>query len=337
MDCSRFHGAGGELLQYSGYVEITVEFPDLGTGAVGALVLVVPATTYHGQVPFLVATNLLKVVLSLQPGRRDQLPTPWQLAFKGLLHQQQIEMTNCPLGSVKTTKQVAAPAGGRIMVRGITHAASADCMKMSVLVEEPKVSSLPSAIVVSPGFFQMRPGVTSHRISVEVRNCTEHDITIPAKVNLRDISQASWVPPLLSGSEAGQADSSRKEFRQQFDESLQTHLDDIQVQEMKTIFSKWRSVFCQHPLDLGRTDLVKHHIRLRDDTTFKERHRRIPPTLVEDIRQHLQEILDLGIIRRSENPFASYVVLVRKKDQSLRFCIDLRKLNNRTIKERRDP
>ena len=91
--------------------------------------------------------------------------------------------------------------------------------------------------------------------------------------------------------------------------------------------------FLSASVDLGRTDLVKHHIRLRDNTTFKERHRRIPPTMVEDIRQHLQEMLDLGVILRSENPFASNVVLFRKKDQSLGFCIDLRKLNNRTIKD----
>ena len=55
--------------------------------------------------------------------------------------------------------------------------------------------------------------------------------------------------------------------------------------------------------------------------------------MVEDIRQHLQEMLDLGVIRRSESPVASNVVLVRKKDQSLRFCIDLRRLNSRTIKD----
>ena len=240
MRLLKVHGAGGKLLQYSGCVEITVEFPDLGTGAVGALVFVVPDTTYHGQVPFLVGTNLLKLVLSLQPGRRDQLPTPWQLAFKGLLHQQRIEMTDGPLGSVKTTKQVFVPAGDRIMVRGITHAASAACMKMSVLVEEPKVSSLPGGIVVSPGFLQLRPGVTSHRVSVEVRNCTEHDITIPAKVNLCDIFQASQVPPLHSSSEGGQAVSSQKEFLQQFDESLQTHLDG-----MKAYRHTWMAFRCK--------------------------------------------------------------------------------------------
>ena len=43
-------------------------------------------------------------------------------------------------------------------------------------------------------------------------------------------------------------------------------------------------------------------------------------------------MVEVGAIRRSFSPWASAVVLVRKKDGGLRFCIDLRKLNNRTIK-----
>ena len=46
-----------------------------------------------------------------------------------------------------------------------------------------------------------------------------------------------------------------------------------------------------------------------------------------------QEMLDIGAIQWSTSPWASPVVLVRKKDGSLQFCIDLRKLNNQTIKD----
>ena len=44
-------------------------------------------------------------------------------------------------------------------------------------------------------------------------------------------------------------------------------------------------------------------------------------------------MLDIGAIHRSTNPWASSVVLVHKKDGSFQFCIDLRKLNNQTIKD----
>ena len=85
-------------------------------------------------------------------------------------------------------------------------------------------------------------------------------------------------------------------------------------------------------MDMGRTNLVKHHIKLTDPVPFKEAYRRIPPQMY-DVKAHIQEMLDLGAIRPSNSPWASAIVLVRKNDGRLRFCIDLRKLNNRTVKD----
>ena len=55
--------------------------------------------------------------------------------------------------------------------------------------------------------------------------------------------------------------------------------------------------------------------------------------MYEEVRQHLKEMLESGAIRKSSSPYCSNVVLCRKSDGSLRFCIDLRKLNNKTIKD----
>ena len=44
-------------------------------------------------------------------------------------------------------------------------------------------------------------------------------------------------------------------------------------------------------------------------------------------------MVEVGAIRRSFSPWASAVVLVRRKDGGLRLCIDLRKLNSRTVKD----
>ena len=57
------------------------------------------------------------------------------------------------------------------------------------------------------------------------------------------------------------------------------------------------------------------------------------PQMYNDMKTHLQEMLDISAIWKSHSPWAIMVVLVQKKDGSLSFCIDLRKLNNQTIKD----
>ena len=52
-----------------------------------------------------------------------------------------------------------------------------------------------------------------------------------------------------------------------------------------------------------------------------------------EVKAHIKEMLDLGAIRPSNSPWALAIVLARKKDGRLRFCIDLRRLNNRTVKD----
>ena len=106
-----------------------------------------------------------------------------------------------------------------------------------------------------------------------------------------------------------------------------------QKREIKQTFEDYNDVFALHPLELGRTALVKHTIKIMDPKPFKERYRRIPPHQFEEVHKHLKEMEDIGAIRRSNSPWVSPVVLAKKKDRSLRFCIDLRKFNARTIKD----
>ena len=84
---------------------------------------------------------------------------------------------------------------------------------------------------------------------------------------------------------------------------------------------------------MGHTSMVKHEIKLDNYTPFKERYHGIPPHLFDEVKHHLKEMIEVGAIRKSNSPWASAVVLVRKRDGSLRFCIDLRKLNAHTIKD----
>lgn len=101
--------------------------------------------------------------------------------------------------------------------------------------------------------------------------------------------------------------------------------DDMKPDELKRgkkLINRYNDIFSKSDTDIGYTSLVKHRIDLTDNTPFKQRHRRIPPSMLDEVRDHLQQLLSAGIIRRSHSPWSSNVVLVRKKDGKLRMCVD---------------
>ena len=54
--------------------------------------------------------------------------------------------------------------------------------------------------------------------------------------------------------------------------------------------------------------------------------------MMEEVRSHMKEMLEVGAICPSQSPWSNDVMLVRKKDRGLHLCIDFYKLNARTKK-----
>ncbi|KAI3368246.1 hypothetical protein L3Q82_007966 [Scortum barcoo] len=65
----------------------------------------------------------------------------------------------------------------------------------------------------------------------------------------------------------------------------------------------------------------------------RQRYCRIPPSEYEAVKAHINQLLESQVIRESSSPYASPIVLVRKKDGSLRLCVDYRLLNSKTRKD----
>ena len=74
-------------------------------------------------------------------------------------------------------------------------------------------------------------------------------------------------------------------------------------------------------------------IKVTDDTPFKEWFRQIPPPLVEEVQNHLREMLESGAIWPSQSAWCNAIVLVRKKDGGLQFCINFCCLNTHAKKD----
>ena len=83
------------------------------------------------------------------------------------------------------------------------------------------------------------------------------------------------------------------------------------------LLAEYHDVFLLDQVELGCTHSTEHAIKVTDDTPFKEHFRRIPPPMVDEVRNHLKEMLESGAIRPSQSAWCNSVMLVRKKDGSL--------------------
>ena len=108
----------------------------------------------------------------------------------------------------------------------------------------------------------------------------------------------------------------------------ETHHNDI-----AKLLCEYQDVFAKSDVDIGRTNKVRHGINTGDHPPLKERPRRFPLKEQEEIDRQIKQLLDTGMIEPSDSPWASNVVLVKKKDGTKRFCIDYRRLNKVTIKD----
>ena len=100
----------------------------------------------------------------------------------------------------------------------------------------------------------------------------------------------------------------------------------------KALLTEYNDIFSLEPGELGCTELSKHEIRV-DDEPFKQQFQRIPPPMVDEVRTHVKEMLEVGTIHPSQSPWCNAVVLVCKKDRCLHFYIDFQKFNARMKKD----
>ena len=99
------------------------------------------------------------------------------------------------------------------------------------------------------------------------------------------------------------------------------------------LLSEYQDVFAATKTELGRTHLVEHEIDTGTTRPIKQRTRRVPLHKQDAEGKLVSEMLEQNVIRPSNSPWASPVVLVEKKDGSVRYCVDYRQLNLATVKD----
>ena len=205
-------------------------------------------------------------------------------------------------------------------------------MQVHVLMEPMPGPQLPAAVVPMVTYGELHPG--SSRVLICLHNLSTHAMEIPTKAVFGQVVPANQVPPVVHPTrttEESKQNPPKGWVLEALDLQDLKQWPRLEQKQARELLLKWEHLFACGDLDLGTTALFKHKIEVMDWTPFKEHYQHIPPHMYNDVRAHIQEMLDIGAIHKSHSLWASAVVLVWKKDGSLRFCINLR--NIQTIKD----
>jgi hypothetical protein len=104
-------------------------------------------------------------------------------------------------------------------------------------------------------------------------------------------------------------------------------------QILANLLREFQFSFSSSSADMGTTDLVQHSIKTKNAPPIKQPPRRIPMAKLAEANKEINDMLEKGVIETSDSPWSSPIVLVKKKDGTIRFCVDFRKLNDITIKD----
>jgi len=114
---------------------------------------------------------------------------------------------------------------------------------------------------------------------------------------------------------------------------LPDDITDEQRQTVQQLLMSYEDIFSKDEYDVGRTDLIEYHIDTGNNRPIRQPLRRQPLKHLDEIDKNVEAMQQHGIIEPAASPWASNVVVVTKKDGSLRFCVDYRQINNVTYKD----
>ena len=124
--------------------------------------------------------------------------------------------------------------------------------------------------------------------------------------------------------------------------STPSHIKDIDLSGLNAhqkevalkLLTEEAESFARDDSDVGCIRDLELNLDLEDQTPVQKNYVAVPKPLYPEVKAYIEDLLNRDFIRKSSSSYSSPVVCVRKKDQSLRLCVDYRALNKKTRPDR---
>ena len=178
-----------------------------------------------------------------------------------------------PKGTVHTTQKVTIPPFHTVNVKA-NASIKGPCMRVHVLTEPMLGPQLPTAVMPIATYGELHPG--SSRVPVSLCNLSAHAMEIPATTVVGQVIPANQVPPVVHLTRTAKETTNKASKRWVLEALNLTGLKEWPKSEQKwarELLLIWEHLFVHSNLDLGKTALIKHKIRLTEQMPFKECYR----------------------------------------------------------------
>ena len=210
------------------------------------------------------------------------------------------------------------------------------------LLEPEVIGRLPDGLQVNEMLITLKRG-TKQMLSINIENVTDHDIRLRSSTLVGHLQLVQSVTPIEvkekteSCNEDGQT-SSKDDVSQQ----TRSWISDIKVDGLseeqeslaREMLLEESQSFSINESDIGVAKGLKLDINLDDKKPVQKNYISVPRPLYTEVKSYIEDLLNKQFITPSTSAWSSPVVCVRKKDGSLRLCVDYRGLNSKTIKDR---
>lgn len=334
----QLRAANGLAIPYVGYLELDVILCGKYVPACGVLVVKDPPG--NPKVPGVLGMNIICKCYDSLFGQHGSdlfdLPTVFQAPrpiFQALQQCHQSLPLSPKVSKVKLRGGRAARIPG-----GVTKFVAATCSDQYIDIPtlfEPVDSGLPEGLLTSPALLQVCRGT----VYVPIVNVGNSDVllyphTLLGTISFVDvISLPKGVAEVRSVEVATCVPPEQTPVQKQIESLDLAGLAVTDRDQVQSLLLRYQDVFSAHEGDLGCTSLISHEIPLTDEVPVRQRYRRLPPVEYDVVKSHINQLLEAQVIRESCSPYASPIVLVRKKDGSPRLCVDYRQLNSKTRKD----